>query len=95
MYLNEKIIDLKEVKLLIVAQKLFYLTAVVDLLNLENSLVLNVPGFYKNKSFSLAQSSEFIISILCREIPYIISDLLCIIKLPVFYKVCFNKNIVF
>lgn len=94
MYVNGEIVpvnNLTEAKLLIAAGKLFYLTAVVDLVDLERSLVLSLPGFYKSKSFSLAQASEFIISILCREIPYNISDLLCIIELPVFYKVCHLK----
>lgn len=90
---------IKIVKSLIDNGKLYSLKATVNLNDDQCSLTLSIPvpseggessknGKFRTKSFTLAQSSEVIISILCMEIPYTISDLLCAIELPVFYQVC-------
>ncbi|KAI1729925.1 NEMP family domain-containing protein [Ditylenchus destructor] len=78
--------NLASVERLLTAQKIYAIKAIVNLENPKEALILEVPGFSKPNVFTLAQSGEAIISILCKEIPYVISDLLCIIIKRVFYK---------
>lgn len=82
--------ELYEMRKLIEMGKLLRLTAHIDLENVEKALKLTIPGIkdFTETIFNLSQSSDFIISILCSEIPYIISDLLSVLPIPVFYKGC-------
>lgn len=82
--------ELWKAQKLIETGKLFNLKAIIDLENVEKALKLTVPGINDSKEtiFNLSQSSEIIICILCSEIPFVISDLLNVLTVPVFYKGC-------
>lgn len=90
--------SLDDVEKLLAKKSVSAIKAKINLDDPNEALVLEMPGLFpvgRTNKFTLAQSSEAIISILCKEIPYVISDLLSVISKSVFHKVIFYGKMVF
>lgn len=77
---------MNELESFISAGQLCYIKAKIDLNNPYETLELALPG-YRTEKFDIFHSFHALASIFKFEIPFVISDLLHLIKQPIFYRV--------